>query len=136
MTRLALMAVLAVIVALVAIGIAILLYRWLTRTQPAEPSPPASLPHPEEADARLVQDWLRAQVFEHTGQETSAPAMQTLLWQAAQQAVRELQTQPETQVVIPEITDGADAFQARLSAALLAELKRYANPPVDAGPNG
>lgn len=138
MTRTLLLALLAVLVLVIAVGLAVAIYQWLIRRQvPAPPhTPELTSADARVAQVRMVQDWLRAQVFEQTGQETSTPAMQTLLWQAAQRALADLQTRPEAVIVIPEITTNGVAFQAHLSAAVFRELQRYTNPSVDIDPSG
>lgn len=138
MTRTLLLALLAVLVLVVAVGLAVAIYQWLIRRQvPAPPHTPDLAPADMHiAQVRMVQDWLRAQAFEHTGQETTTPAMQTLLEQAARRALADLQTQPSAVIVIPEITHGEAVFRARLNAAIVRELQRYTQPSVDTDPNG
>ena len=87
------------------------------------------LPVDDERRLQVVIDWLLTQAFEQTGVRVADEqlAYQRIV-EAAQKALRDLQTQEVASISLPFLTadaNGPKHFEARLTRAVIRELARY-----------
>jgi hypothetical protein len=105
-------------------------------TPPAQPekksaSAPAksALPPMDEHQMQAVVNWLLTQAFEQTGVRVAdEPLAYQRIAEAAQKALRDLQTQEVASISLPFLTadaSGPKHFEARLTRAVIRELARY-----------
>jgi len=135
-------------VAVIVVGVAYGLGRWLRAQDKAAPRRPVdakarfntapkpeksaarqSLPASDERQLQAVVDWLLTQAFEQTGVRVAdEPLAYQRITEAAQKAMRDLQTQEVTSISLPFLTadaNGPKHFEARLTRAVIRELARY-----------
>jgi hypothetical protein len=95
----------------------------------AAPTRRQSLPASDERQLQAVVDWLLTQAFEQTGVRVAdEPMAYQRVTEAAQKAMRELQTQEVALISLPFLTadaNGPKHFEARLTRAVIRELARY-----------
>ena len=88
-----------------------------------------SLPPSDERQLQAVVDWLLTQAFEQTGVRVAdEPLAYQRITEAAQKAMRDLQTQEVASISLPFLTadaNGPKHFEARLTRAVIRELARY-----------
>ena len=100
-----------------------------TPVRAAPPTPNAATPPPSSEQVQAVVDWLLTQAFEQTGVRVADEqvAYQRIV-EAAQKAIRELQTQEVASISLPFLTadaNGPKHFEARLTRVIVRELSRY-----------
>ncbi len=103
--------------------------RFNTAPKPEKPAAPKSLPISDERQLQAVIDWLLTQAFEQTGVRVAdEPLAYQRITEAAQKAMRDLQTQEVASISLPFLTadaNGPKHFEARLTRAVIRELARY-----------
>ncbi len=139
-----------IVIAVVVIVVAYLLgmyMRWRDRTpprvvdakprftqaaNPEKPSRTRTVPPSLASDDRRLQavrDWLLTQAFEQTGiRVADEPVAYQRVSEAAQKALRDLQTQEAVSISLPFLTadaSGPKHFETRLTREVINELARY-----------
>ena len=103
--------------------------RFATAPKPEKPAAKPSLPASDERQLQAVVDWLLTQAFEQTGiRVADEPLAYQRITEAAQKAMRDLQTQEVASISLPFLTadaSGPKHFEARLTRAVIRELARY-----------
>jgi hypothetical protein len=106
--------------------------RFASAAKPEKPAGAAvksSLPPADERQLQAVVDWLLTQAFEQTGVRVAdEPLAYQRIAEAAQKAMRDLQTQEVASISLPFLTadaNGPKHFEARLTRAVIRELARY-----------
>jgi hypothetical protein len=106
--------------------------RFTTTAKPEKPAGSAAkpaLPPTDEHQLQVVVDWLLTQAFEQTGVRVAdEPLAYQRISEAAQKAMRDLQTQEVASISLPFLTadaNGPKHFEARLTRAVIRELARY-----------
>jgi hypothetical protein len=106
--------------------------RFATTPKPEKPAArvaKAPLPPSDEHQLQAVVAWLLTQAFEQTGiRVADEPLAYQRITEAAQKALRDLQTQEVASISLPYLTadaNGPKHFEARLTRAVIRELARY-----------
>jgi molecular chaperone DnaK len=83
----------------------------------------------DDRQLQAVVDWLLTQAYEQTGVRVAdEPLAYQRIAEAAQKAIRDLQTQEVASISLPFLTadaNGPKHFETRLTRAVIRELARY-----------